>query len=148
MGGLPYNGVIAYLVALYVWILSIGINPMWLLVVPALHSLQYLAVVWRFQTNVELEREGSTDEPQLQIFSRIGPMWRLRLALFIMAGLVLGFLGFWSTPLLLEGLVTYNKEVLGSALFIFIFWIFINHYFLDNVIWRRGNPDVSKHLFQ
>jgi hypothetical protein len=60
-GVLPYNGVIAYLVALYVWILFVDINPMWLLVVPALHSLQYLAVVWRFQTNVELEREGATD---------------------------------------------------------------------------------------
>ena len=53
-------------------------------------------------------------------------------------------------PLLLEALVTCNKEVLGSALFIFTFWIFINihHYFLDNVMWRRGNTDVSKHLFR
>jgi hypothetical protein len=85
------------------------------------------------------QREGATDERQLQIFSRIGPMWRLRLALFIMAGGLLGFLGFWGAPLLLEALVTYNKEVLGSALFICMFWIFINirHYFLDNVLAPR-----------
>jgi hypothetical protein len=32
---------------------------------------------------------------------------------------------------------------------VFLFYIFINvhHYFLDNVMWRRGNPDVQKHLF-
>ncbi|TIN05254.1 MAG: hypothetical protein E5Y14_33750, partial [Mesorhizobium sp.] len=46
-GTLPYNGVVAYVVSLYAWILFVRINPLWLLVVPALHSLQYLAVVWR-----------------------------------------------------------------------------------------------------
>jgi hypothetical protein len=30
-----------------------------------------------------------------------------------------------------------------------MFWIFINvhHYFLDNVMWRRENPDTGKYLF-
>jgi len=30
-----------------------------------------------------------------------------------------------------------------------MFWVFINihHYFIDNVIWRRENTDVSKYLF-
>jgi hypothetical protein len=30
-----------------------------------------------------------------------------------------------------------------------MFYIFINihHYFLDNVMWRRGNPDVQQHIF-
>jgi hypothetical protein len=149
-GVLPYNGVMAYLVTLYIWILLAEFNPLWLLVVPALHSLQYLAVVWRFQTNIEVARKGATDEPKLRMLSRLGPMWRLRLFHFILLGGLIGFLGFWGAPLLLEALVTYNKEVLGSALFIFMFWIFINihHYFLDNVMWRRGNPDVSTHLFR
>jgi hypothetical protein len=28
-------------------------------------------------------------------------------------------------------------------------WLFINihHYLLDNVMWRKGNPSVAKHLF-
>jgi len=28
-------------------------------------------------------------------------------------------------------------------------WVFINihHYLLDNVMWRKGNPDVGHHLF-
>jgi hypothetical protein len=24
----------------------------------------------------------------------------------------------------------------------------VHHYFLDNVMWRRGNPEVSKYLFR
>ena len=34
-------------------------------------------------------------------------------------------------------------------MFLFVFWIFINvhHYFLDNVMWRRENPDTKKYLF-
>ena len=41
-------------------------------------------------------------------------------------------------------------QVLGSSLFFFIVLIFINvhHYFLDNVMWRRGNPEVAKYLFR
>ena len=26
-------------------------------------------------------------------------------------------------------------------------FIDIHHYFLDNVMWRKDNPDVSRHLF-
>jgi len=24
----------------------------------------------------------------------------------------------------------------------------VHHYFLDNVMWRRGNPEVAKYLFR
>jgi hypothetical protein len=149
-GALPYNGVVAYAVSLYAWILFVSINPLWILVVPALHSLQYLAVVWRFETNIERERPDADREPQLGILSRLGPKFRLQLILFIAIGLVLGYLGFYGLPMLLDALVPYNRQVLGSTLFLFTFWIFINihHYFLDNVMWRRGNPEVSKYLFR
>jgi hypothetical protein len=146
---LPYNGVVAYVVSLYAWVLFVTINPLWLLVVPALHSLQYLAVVWRYQTNVELDRPDSATDPELKVFSLLGPMYRVRVLSFIVAGALLGILGFWLVPIALSALIPYNNEVLGSALFLFIVWIFINvhHYFLDNVMWRRGNPEVSRYLF-
>ncbi|WP_287319238.1 hypothetical protein [Mesorhizobium sp.] len=69
---------------------------------------------------------------------------------FIIVGGILGILGFWLVPIALSVLVPYNKEVFGSSLFLFIARIFINvhHYFLDNVMWRRGNPEVSKYLFR
>lgn len=149
-GTLPYNGIVAYVVSLYAWILFVKINPLWLLVVPALHSLQYLAVVWRYQTNVERDRSDAVLAPEFKILSIVGPMYRLRVLGFIIIGGILGILGFWLVPIALSALVPYNKEVLGSSLFLFIAWIFINvhHYFLDNVMWRRGNPEVSKYLFR
>ncbi|MER9584878.1 hypothetical protein [Mesorhizobium sp. M0276] len=149
-GALPYNGVVAYVVTLYAWILFVTINPLWLLVVPALHSLQYLAVVWRYQTNVERDRADAARDPGLKVLSILGPLYRLRVLIFIVAGTILGALGFWLVPMALTALVPYDKQVLGSSLFLFIAWIFINvhHYFLDNVMWRRGNPEVSKFLFR
>jgi hypothetical protein len=61
---------------------------------------------------------------------------------------LLGFLGFYGLPFALANLVPYNKAVLGPSLFMFACYIFINvhHYFLDNVMWRRGNPDM-KYVF-
>jgi hypothetical protein len=69
---------------------------------------------------------------------------------FIIGGAALGYLGFWLIPFMLTALVPYDKQVLGSSLFFFIVLVFINvhHYFLDNVMWRRGNPEVSKYLFR
>ncbi|ESY66223.1 MAG: hypothetical protein E5Y02_26860 [Mesorhizobium sp.] len=149
-GALPYNGVVAYVVSLYAWILFVTLNPLWLLVVPALHSLQYLAVVWRYQTNVERDRADAVEKPALKALSILGPVYRLRVLAFIVVGAILGALGFWLVPMALADLIPYDKAVFGSSLFLFIAWIFINvhHYFLDNVMWRRGNPEVSKYLFR
>ncbi len=71
------------------------------------------------------------------------------MALFVLLGMILGVLGFWAIPILLQVLVTYDASVFGASMFMFIFFIFINvhHYFLDNVIWRRDNPDMRRYLF-
>ncbi|KUM27665.1 hypothetical protein AU467_16205 [Mesorhizobium loti] len=147
---LPYNGIVAYVASLYLWILIARINPLWLLVVPALHSLQYLAVVWRYQTNVERDGQDAATNPKPEILSVLGPLYRLRVLGFIVGGAALGYLGFWLIPFVMTALIPYDKAVLGSSLFFFIVLIFINvhHYFLDNVMWRRGNPEVSKYLFR
>ena len=71
------------------------------------------------------------------------------MALFVLLGAVLGALGFWAIPIFLQVVVTYDTDILGTGMFMFIFFIFINvhHYFLDNVIWRRENPDMRRYLF-
>ncbi|MDX8477795.1 hypothetical protein RFN28_04780 [Mesorhizobium sp. VK24D] len=147
---LPYNGIVAYVASLYLWILIARTNPLWLLVIPTLHSLQYLAVVWRYQTNVERAVPDAASDPQPKILSFLGPLYRLRVLGFIVGGGALGYLGFWLIPMAMTALIPYDREVLGSSLFFFIVLIFINvhHYFLDNVMWRRGNPEVSKYLFR
>lgn len=107
-------------------------------------------MVWRYQSNVERDERDAEKIPQSRILSILGPAYRVRLLEFISAGLLLGGLGFWLIPTALTAIVPYDREVLGSSLFFFIVLIFINvhHYFLDNVMWRRGNPEVSRYLFR
>ena len=146
-GALPWNGVIAYLTTLYLWVIFVRVNPMLLLVVPTFHSLQYLAVVWRYQINAGSQSRMS---PRRSLVNRVLPsgVWS-NLAVFIGMGVLLGFLGFMGIPRFIDFVLPYDKHVFGPSLFLFMFYIFINihHYFLDNVMWRRGNPDVQQYIF-
>lgn len=137
--GIAWNGLLAYCVSIYAWLLIR--DPLVLLWVPMFHSLQYMAVVWRFQSN----RVRAT---QLLIAGQ-SISARMRLVIFAALGFILGYLGFWLLPETLNANVPYSQEVFGTALFFYLFWIFINihHYLLDTVMWRKGNPDVARHLF-
>lgn len=149
-GKIAINGVIAYLTTLYLWIVFIKINPLFILIVPAFHSLQYLLVVWRFQLNLEHDQPQAREYPRRKWLGRLTPTnATTRFTLFVATGTALGAVCFWIIPLLFSAIGTYDREVFGGTLFFFICWIFINihHYFLDNVMWRRENPDTKKHLF-
>ena len=145
-GALPWNGVIAYLTTLYLWVIFVRLNPLVLAVVPTFHSLQYLAVVWRYQLNA-----GSQPGRASRSFlTRVLPdnVWRNFVA-FVAIGVLLGYLGFVGIPRSVDAMLPYDRHVFGPSLFLFLFYIFINvhHYFLDNVMWRRGNPDVQQYIF-
>lgn len=131
---LAWNGVIAYAASLYAWLLIR--DPLVLLWIPFFHSLQYMSVVWR----QEINRSHSVP-------SSIRPT--LRLAFFAVSAYGLGYIGFWALPEWLNANIDYPKDLFGESLFFYLFWIFINvhHYFLDTVMWRKGNPDVQAHLF-
>lgn len=128
------NGLIAYAVSLYAWLLVR--HPIVVIWVPLFHSLQYMAVVWRFQLNRSSQHPG-----------RLSSM--LRNILFAVSAIALGYLGFWMLPHWLDRHIAYDRTLFGTELFLFLFWVFINihHYFLDTVMWRKGNPDVQTHLF-
>jgi hypothetical protein len=138
-GALPWNGLIAYATAIYAWLFLFK-DPLLLFVIPAFHSLQYLIVVWRYRLNAA-RGDGRTKD------GSTARAWR-NLAVFVVAGGILGFLGFWMMPSVLQSL-PYDKAIFGGSLFFFVAWIFINvhHYFLDTVMWRRENPDTKKYLF-
>lgn len=143
---LPTNGLIAYVSSLYLWQAFVTLNPLWMLVSPALHSLQYLAVVWRYQTNYERAQSARLDSG-----SSSSPAARtlLQVARFSAVGVVLGFCGFGLLPVLGDTLVPYDKALFGGTALMFVAWVFINvhHYFIDNVMWRRENPDAKAYLF-
>lgn len=138
--GMPLNGVLAYVITLYLWTAFAGINPAYALVIPFFHSLQYLTVVWRYKLN-EARTAGGIDA------TGRAALWR-----FAARGFVLGALGFWLLPGLLERWQTGGWPTLtgGTSLAIAVAWLFINvhHYFIDTVLWRRENPNVSRHLFK
>ena len=144
----PFNGTVAYLVTLYVWVLFPALVApavfvaLMVLATPAAHSLQYLIVAWRYQFNVE------RDTPQTGRARRWFAKPLSRLAYFFIFGVVISFFGFWIFPTALDLFVAYNRAIFGSQMFMFMFAIFINvyHYFLDNVMWRRENPDIAKYL--
>lgn len=149
-GYLPVNGVVAYLVSLYPWLVFASSNPLWFLVAPALHSLQYLAVVWRFQYNYEVARLARADHDPRSALRRLAGKSAFRhLMLFSVAGTVLGLLGFWLLPMIAGTLIPYDRGLYGASLFLFVAWVFLNihHYFIDNVIWRRENPEAKAYLF-
>lgn len=136
---LAWNGLIAYGTSIYAWLLIR--DPIVLLWVPLFHSLQYLAVVWRFQLN-----KSRTTRTTL-LGQEVG--FRTRIFAFAALGIVLGYVGFWLAPGWLNEVVPYDKNLFGPSLFFFLFWIFINvhHYLIDTVMWRKGNPDVARHIF-
>lgn len=103
------------------------VHPALVLWVPLFHSLQYLAVVWRYEANRNRALRPHDLLPEL------------RLAGFYAIGLGLGYLGFWLLPRYLNRHAPYDQALFGTGLFFFVFWIFINlhHYFL-------GHGDVAQ----
>lgn len=144
--GLPWIGLMAYAVTLYLWLIFVRLDPRFLLLVPAFHSLQYLVVVWRYKLNEAATRETAAAETR---FGGLTAFAWLRLVSFLLVGLVLGWALFWGLPQWLDRGVAYDKTLFGPALFLFGFWIFVNvhHYFMDNVMWRRENPATKRYLF-
>lgn len=147
---LPWNGLLAYAVTLYAWLVFIRVNPLFLLLVPAFHSLQYLVVVWRYQLNRTRAQPNAGVRPgDSGLAGRLPTLGTLRFGLFLVVGVAAGWLAFWGLPEWLGSSVPYDRAVFGPTLFIFCGWIFINlhHYFLDSVMWRRENPETRQHLF-
>lgn len=146
----PWNGVVAYFTTLYLWSAFVSINPALLLLVPAFHSLQYLAVVWRFKINANANDATAGERPKQPLLGfQLPTIGTIRLLNFALMGMLLGFLGFWWVPQKLDAWTGYDEALLGPTLFLFVFWLFINvhHYFLDSVMWRAENPEVRRNLF-
>ena len=144
---LPVNGVVAYAATVYAWVLIGRFDPVLLLVVPLFHGLQYLSVVWRYRINVEEARLRARSRRRRGAGGRGA---RAGLARFAVLGGLLGAAGFWGAPAIIDTLVDYDRAIFGAALLFFIGWTFfgIHHAVMDNVIWRRENPEARRYLFE
>lgn len=133
----PWVGFSSYVISVYLWTAFATINPTYLYVIPFFHSLQYLTVVWRYKAN---EYASSSPKPVRENL--------LKFSLLICA---LGAIGFWGAPAVVEYWMYGNMPPWagGVSIAVAVAWLFINvhHYFIDTVLWRQGNPLVTKHLF-
>ena len=147
--GLPVNGLVGYAVSGYLWLLYP--EPIMALIIPALHSLQYMIVVWRYELNyqtvrVHRDEGGGEDEPPDAAPFSLG----LRMAMFYGVAVGLGYFGFWYFPRALGDWLPDTLRAFGGGVFLFCAWVFINvhHYFMDSVVWRKGNPETGRYLFR
>ena len=137
-GRLPlFTPLTALLCSIWSWSIYSNIDPVVVYVTPALHSIQYLYVVWLLRRNEAREREGP---PHFEVSARV------RVGTLFVSALGLGWLLFHGAPTALDDVLVSRRAAFDSPLgptpYFAALYAFVNvhHYFMDWVIWRRDNP--------
>lgn len=136
----PFNGFVAYTTAVYFWVIASSIHPALFVFIPAMHSLQYLVIASKYESSYYTEKKSVSGSP----ITYTNPIF------FWPCMALLGYVLFWGIPNALSAATTLNRSFPEGSNFVFLyFWILINlhHYFIDHVIWRRENPNLSKRLY-
>ena len=139
----PLAPLTGLLVSIWLWSVYSSADPLMVYVVPALHSVQYLYFVWLLTRN----QAKAAESPPF-----FGPPARQRLLFLAASSVALGWLLFHGSPDLLDAArINAHRHTherlgdLGPTPYFAAFFAFVNihHYFMDNVIWRRENPDTK-----
>ena len=144
-GKLPGWPAACSFVAIYVWYLPGLYHALFWFTIPFFHSLQYLLFVTTLKKNefVAKAAQGGGDGAKAR------RLFATQAVKFVAIVAAFGFLAFDGLPYFLDTYVlTYDKQVFGPqlAMFVFITFINIHHYFIDNVIWRHDNPALKAYL--
>jgi hypothetical protein len=141
----PFAPLMAFLVSIWLWTVYSSVDPLMLYLIPALHSIQYLYVVWLLKRNEARAAEG----PPL-----FGRPVALRLGMLAASAVALAWLLFRGAPSILDGRLVLTSSAfeetsgLGDTPYLAAIFVFVNihHYFMDTVLWRRENPE-TQYLF-
>ncbi len=141
----PFAPLMAFLVSIWLWTVYSSVDPLMLYLIPALHSIQYLYVVWLFKRNEARAAEG----PPL-----FGRPAALRLVMLAASAVSLAWILFRGAPSILDGRLVLTSSAfeatsgLGDTPYLAAIFVFVNihHYFMDTVLWRRENPE-TRYLF-
>lgn len=124
-----------FLCSIWAWSVYSSLDPLVRYAVPALHSLQYLYMVWLLKGNQAREREL---DPWFE------PSVAARLTMLALSAVGLGLLLFHGAPELLDHTLVSREHarLLGPTPYFATLYAFVNihHYFMDTVIWRQDNP--------
>jgi hypothetical protein len=136
----PLGGMVGYFTPFYLWVLFLSfypfsyedLNPIYLLV-PTVHSIQYMTIVFKMKSNEVKARRIKW----VSFFS------------FAALGVLLGYLGFVAAPQFLDKTFNANHVLSNGVFFVIIFTLFINvhHFFADNVSWRKESSRTKEYLF-
>jgi hypothetical protein len=137
---LPVLPLAAFLITVWSWTIYSSVDPVVQYAIPALHSIQYLYFVALMKRN----------QAQAEQADAFGPSASTRLGIFAMSALALAWLLLRGAPTFLDDVVAAHAAgfspdgPLGPTPFFAAFFVVINihHYLMDNVIWRRENPDT------
>jgi hypothetical protein len=131
-GALPLlTPLTAFLCSIWSWSIYSSADPLVRYVIPALHSLQYLYMVWLLKRNEAREREAA---PWFEASAAA------RLSTLAAAAIGLGVVIFHAGPSLLDHRHPAGDPLGATPYFAAIFaFVNIHHYFMDTVIWRREN---------
>lgn len=138
-GALPLAPLLGMLVTVWLWVVYSGIDPLFMYLIPALHSIQYLYFVYLLKRNQARAHEGPPE------FGR--PPGAV-LGAWLAGSIALGLVLFHLLPGALDAALVDRRAARFSDLgatpyFAVLFVIFnVHHYFMDAALWRRENPET------
>jgi hypothetical protein len=139
-GGLPLSPLVGLLCSVWLWTVYSGVDPLFMYLIPALHSVQYLYFVWLLKRNQARAHEGPPS---------FGRPPAVVLGAWALAAVGLGLLLFHFLPSALDDALVDARAARLSDLgptpyFAALFpCLNLHHYFMDFVIWRRENSETQ-----
>lgn len=147
-GSKPSNLALTALVSLYVWYLPFATHRLFFYTIPFFHSLQYLLCAFALKKGEWSTRFQGLAGPQRR------QAWLKAPALYFGASVVLGLVFFlWLPEALDNRMPQWNREaenIWGPTVWMACFQLFLNihHYFIDNVLWTKDNPEIRDYLLR
>jgi hypothetical protein len=136
---LAWVPLLGLLSSVWIWTVYSGIDPLFMYVIPALHSVQYLYFVWLLKRGEAQAYEGPP-----HFGKPVGTVLGAYAASALALGLVLFHLLPGSLDAALVNARTARLTDLGPTPWFAALFAFVNlhHYFMDFAIWRRENSET------
>lgn len=136
---LQWSPLVGLLCSVWLWTVYSGLDPLFMYLIPALHSLQYLYFVWLLKRGQASAHEGPPD---------FGRPVAVVLGAWAASAVGLGLVLFHLLPSALDAALVDERAArlsdLGATPYFAALFTFVNlhHYFMDFVLWRRENPET------
>ncbi len=127
---ISYTATLGYL-SMYPFLFAAALHPLWIVVYPFFHSMQYLLFVYAYKRGEK--RSGHASAKQLLTFTAVA--------------VALGAAAFKFAPEALEAALNPAHSLVLPITACVIIFINIHHYFIDNVIWRKEHSEIARYLF-